>query len=126
MMFACLLIAPALAGCGSVDTGNVGLYNRYGKIDTTTVGPGMYALNPLTTSLENMSVQSTPWKAKTPIYTKDLQTAQVDFNVTTSLNPSYAVKMRNNIGLEWRERILPQVVESTIKDVFGQIGRAHV
>lgn len=125
-LFACigLLMLPMLAACGSVDTGNVGLYNRYGEIAKETVGPGMYALNPLTTSLENMSVMSTPWKSKTPAYTRDIQTASVEFNVTTSLNPAFAVQMRNTVGLEWREKILPQNVESVIKDVFGRYDAA--
>ena len=111
--------ALLLAGCGSVDTGNVGLYNRFGKIDDQIVTEGVYAINPFTTSLENMSVQTTPWKADTNVYTKDIQTAKVSFNISTSLNRGSAVNMRKTIGLEWRERILPQTVESTIKDVFG-------
>ena len=32
------MLMPMLAACGSVDTGNVGLYNRYGQIDKVTVG----------------------------------------------------------------------------------------
>lgn len=119
MMFMALLMVPTLAGCGSVDTGNVGLYNRFGKVDDQYVTEGVYFYNPFTTSLESMNVQTTPWKADTKVYTKDIQTAGVSFNVSTSLNPSSSVSMRRAIGLEWRERILPQTVESTIKDVFG-------
>jgi len=119
-----LASATLLAGCGSVDTGNVGLWNRFGQIDDEVAQPGVYGVNIFTTSLEEMSVMSTPWKNKTPIYTKDIQTGTVDFNVTTSLNPSSAVKMRKTVGLEWREKILPQVVESTIKDVFGRYDAA--
>lgn len=119
MAIAALFVVPMLAGCGSVDTGNVGLYNRFGKIDDAVATEGVYAVNPFTTKLENMSVQTTPWKADTKVYTKDIQTATVAFNISTSLNPASAVTMRKTIGLEWRDRILPQTVEASIKDVFG-------
>lgn len=119
MAIAALFVVPMLAGCGSVDTGNVGLYNRFGKIDDTIATEGVYALNPFTTKLENMSVQTTPYKADTKVYTRDIQTATVSFNISTSLNPSSAVAMRKTIGLEWRDRILPQTVEAAIKDAFG-------
>lgn len=120
VLFLCLLCMPMLAACGSVDAGNVGLWNRFGKIDSVAADEGLHFYNPLTVSLETMSVQETPWKSKTPVYTRDLQSAAVDFNVTTSLDRSQAVKMRNTVGLEWREKILPQNVESVIKDVYGR------
>lgn len=114
-----LMTFPMLAACGSVDTGNVGLWNRYGQVSDQYETEGLKFYNPLTTSLEQMSVQTTPWKAETKVYTKDIQTATIAFNVSTSLDPKFSPKMRRTIGLEWRERILPQTVESVIKDVFG-------
>lgn len=115
-----LVTFPMLAACGSVDTGNVGLWNRYGKVDDAYVTEGMYFYNPLTTTLEEMSVKTTPWKADTKVYTKDIQTAAVAFSISTSLDPKASPKMRRTIGIEWRESILPQTVEASIKDVFGR------
>lgn len=114
------LLALPLAACGSVDAGNVGIWNRFGEIGDTVAQPGMHGLNPLTTTLEEMSVRDDPLSGETAVYTKDLQQAAVKYNIVTALNASSAIKMRKTVGLEWREKLLPPLVEATVKDVFGQ------
>lgn len=103
MLLVVLLPILALGMCtghGRVDTGNVGLWNKFGRVSDQYVTEGLYFYNPFTTKLEQMSVQTTPWKAQTPVYTKDIQSANVAFNVSTSLNPAASPKMRRSIGLE--------------------------
>lgn len=113
-------LALPLAACGSVDAGNIGLFNRFGEISQSTAAPGMHGLNPLTTSLEQMSVRDEPLSGETSVYTKDIQQAGVKFNIVTRLNPANVYQMRTAIGLEWRDKLLPPLVEATIKDVFGR------
>jgi len=115
-----LFAAMPLAACGSVDAGHVGIWNNFGQIGQQVAQPGMHGLNPITTSLENMSVQDVPMTGETAIYTRDLQQATVKYNVVTSLNPAFAVQMRTSVGLEWRDKLLPSLIEAAIKDVFGQ------
>ncbi len=117
---AIIALAVPLAACGTVDAGHVGVWNSFGKVSDQTAEPGMHGLNPLTTSLENMSVQDEPFTGETAVYTKDLQQAGVKYNIVTALNPGSAVSMRKTVGLEWRDKLLPPLVEATIKDVFGQ------
>lgn len=113
------LVLP-LAACGSVDAGHVGLYNRFGSIDQQTAPPGMHALNIATTTLEQMSVKDEPLSGETAGYTKDLQQAGMKYNIVAGLNPSSAYQMRTTIGLEWRDKLLPPLIEATIKDVLGR------
>lgn len=115
-----LMIIGGLSSCSTVDAGEVGLYSRFGEIDNQYAAPGLHFLNPLTTDMEKMTVQSIKKPGKTGIYTKDLQTATVDFAVTYSLDPSAAVRMRKTVGHEWENRLIPPVIESSIKTVFGK------
>ena len=112
--------ALALGACSQVDAGERGMFTHYGNIDEETVGPGLHWYFPVTTGMVKMNIQSTPWAGTTPIYTKDLQTANVKFNITTSLNPGNVVSMYKTVGDAWREKLIPPLVEATVKDVFGQ------
>jgi len=118
-----IVLLSGVAGCSScstVDAGEVGLYNRYGQIDEQVAKPGLHFLNPLTTSIEKMTVQAQRWDAKTPVYTQDLQTADVSFALTYSLRPEAAARMRRTVGTEWSGRLIPPIVQSSIKNVFAQ------
>lgn len=119
-LFAIVALALPLAACGTVDAGNVGIWNSFGKIGDTLASPGMHGLNPLTTSLEQMSVKDEAFSGETAVYTRDIQQAGIKYNIVTSLNPASALQMRSTVGLEWREKLLPPLIEATIKDVFGQ------
>lgn len=115
-----LLLVGGLSSCSTVDAGEVGLYNSYGKIDAQYANPGLHFINPLTTDMEKMSVQSVKKTGDTGIYTSDMQTAQVAFAVTYALDPNAAVRMRKTVGHEWEARLVPPVVESSIKTAFGR------
>lgn len=108
-----------LSSCNTVDAGEIGLYNRYGQISEATASPGLHIVNPLTTSLETMNVQATRFNGNTPIYTQDLQTATVAYAVIYSLQPASAAHMRRSVGRQWEDRLIPPVIESSIKNVFG-------
>ena len=116
-----ILLVTGLSSCSTVDAGEVGLYNRYGQIDNSVAQPGLHFINPITTDMEKMTVQSQRKNGETAGYTKDLQTANVKFAVTYSLDPAAAVRMRRTVGHEWSDRLVPPVVESSIKGVFGRV-----
>lgn len=120
-----VLFAGTIAGlssCSTVDAGEVGLYNRYGQISEQTLSPGgPYFANPITTNIEKMSIASSPWKAETPSFTKDLQTATVSFTLIYRLDPARAVNIRRYFGPGdgWRESIVRPITESSIKNIFA-------
>jgi regulator of protease activity HflC (stomatin/prohibitin superfamily) len=124
--FSVLALVAGVTGCNSfatVDAQRVGLKNTYGQISNTTYSPGgPYFINPFTTNMEEMDVGSVKWAAKTPTYTKDLQTADVTFTLVYHLNPSCAVDIRRQFGPgnAWRDVIVPPIIQSSIKNVFAQ------
>lgn len=116
-----IFLIMGLSSCSTVDSGEIGLYKRFGEISNETAGPGLHFVNPFTTSIETMNVQSQRWNGQTPIYTSDLQTADVQFTVIYSLQPTAAARMRQTVGHEWAARLIPPVVESMVKTTFGKI-----
>lgn len=111
--------ALALAACGQVPAGHRGVFVNMGN-PTEQVGEGVHYYNPLTYDLVDMNVRQQKWGETTTAYTKDVQQAEVKFTLTYSLNPNKALYTYRNVGEDWAATLIPQVVEQSIKDVFGQ------
>lgn len=116
---AIILLTIASCSMETVDTGQQGVVVTYGQ-PTGTVGEGLHFINPFGTKIVEMSTRQTKWDSETIAYTKDVQQASIKFTVTYSLAPGKALWMYQNVGENWPTAILPQVVEQSIKDVFGQ------
>ena len=126
------LLATSLltTGCGVevVDTGEVGIEVRFGEVKKEPLKEGIYFYNPFTTSIPTLSyqVRTFPFPdtsalkvTTTNAYTKDVQQATFTYVLTYSLNPSKAVEMYQTVGVNWEERLIPQVVTASIKNVVG-------
>lgn len=118
--FIALAALPLLAACGQVDTGYRGVFVNLGK-PVEQVGEGLHWYNIFTTSLVEVDVSTKKWPSSTEVYTKDVQQATVKFSLTYSLDPSKAMVTYSRFpNGDWFEAQVPQVVEQSIKDVFGQ------
>jgi prohibitin 2 len=113
-----------VGGCSSfrtVDAGEIGLVNHYGAVSGETLQPGLHLVNPITTSVETMNTTSQRKDGETSVYTQDIQTANVKYAVTYSLDPTQAVRMRKTVGHEWEARLIQPAIESSIKTSFGAV-----
>lgn len=119
-----LLLLPLvfmLAGCGveKVDAGNRGVKKHMGKVEEKALDPGMYFINPFTTNIVEMDVQSNTFQATTTAYTKDIQKATITYSVTIALKPEAVVQMYSNVGERWTDKLLGQAVNGSLKDIVG-------
>lgn len=118
---AAMLSLPLIAGCAEVvEEGNVGIEKRLGQMSKESLTPGFYWYNPLTTSIDEVDVQSAKWSAATETYTRDLQQATVKFSLNYHLNPKKAASVYSTVGDEWSNRIIPPLVTAKIKETFGK------
>ena len=102
-----------------VNTGHRGVFVTFGK-PTSQVGEGLHFFNPFTTSLIEMDVRQLKRTSETEAYTKDVQQADIKYSITYSLDPARALWTYQNVGEDWDTKLVPQVVEQSIKDVLGQ------
>lgn len=114
------LMCVALAGCGSVDAGEVGLWNKYGNISDKVAGPGLHFYMPIGTDLETFNIKSQKVTGETSAYTQDLQTADVNYALTYSLSPQAVVRIRKTVGSDYANVLIPPIMEGTIKNVFAK------
>jgi prohibitin 2 len=118
-----LLILPLflLASCGEViDAGNRGVEVRFGKVVGEPLKEGLYYYNPFTSNIIEFDVKTQKWETKATAYTKDVQQAKFDIVVNYRPNPDKIGDIYQSLGLDYVDKILPQVVQGSLKNVIGK------
>lgn len=121
IIFALGLMA-GLSGCGFeiVDTGHRGVETRYGKVVGESLPEGFYWYNPFSSSIIEMNVQTQIIQAKAETYTKDVQQAHITFAVNYNLQKDAAHLMYQEVGRNWEEVLVAQIVNGTLKSAIGK------
>lgn len=116
------IIVAILASCSlkTVEPGHRGIKVTFGKPHAESLAEGLYFINPFTSRLVEMDVRQRKWEGKTAAYTKDVQQAQIAFVLTYGLSPSDAHTVYREVGLDWAEKLVTQVVEEELKREIGQ------
>lgn len=120
MAVACL--AFVMSGCGvhTVDTGHRGIKVSFGQVEGDPLPEGLYFVNPFTTSIHEINTQVQKWDADSKTYTKDVQTADVNFTLNYKLRQSEVGNVYRTVGEDWEQKLIGQVVHQDIKDVIAQ------
>jgi regulator of protease activity HflC (stomatin/prohibitin superfamily) len=109
-----------VAACTEVPTGHRAVITDYGKPQPRPASEGLVWYNPWSQDVVLMSVRNLRWNGATDAYTKDVQKASIGFSVTYALMPGKVVDMYASTGEEWADKIVPAVVERSVKDIVGQ------
>jgi prohibitin 2 len=117
-----LVVVVSVAGCGIkvVDTGHRGIETRFGKVVSESLGEGIYFYNPLTSHIVEMDTRVQRQDGETDTYTRDVQQAAIKYTLNYRLQQNAAHIMYRDIGVEWEQRLIPQVVLGTLKEVVGK------
>lgn len=118
-----LSVAMAMSmGCAEVvDTGHRGLLVEFGKVvSEAPLTEGLHWYNPFTQSVVEMDIRTQSSDFTTPAYTKDVQQAAIQLRVNYNLDPTAVKEIYTEVGHDWAQKLLPQVVEDTLKGVLGQ------
>jgi prohibitin 2 len=116
------VVIAILASCSlkTVEPGHRGIKVTFGKPRPESLAEGLYFINPFTSRLVEMDVRQQKWEAKTAAYTKDVQQAQIEFVLNYGLSPVDAHLVYREVGTDWAQKLVTQVVEEEIKREIGQ------
>ena len=117
-----LFLAFFITGCGFeiVNTGFRGVQTRFGKVEGGTLDEGLHFYNPFTTSIVELDVRVQRLDRKTIAYTKDVQNVTVQYTLNFYPDKTTMHDLYQNVGLDWAEKLIPQLVEGTTKEVVGK------
>lgn len=116
-----LLACTTLAGCGAevIDAGHRGVKKTMGKVDPVALSEGLYFYNPFTSDIIEINVQTIQSEGETVAYTKDVQQATIKYVLTYSVNPAVVPQVYENIGRDWSEKLVIDMVPDSLKNVVG-------
>lgn len=120
LLFIALL---STSGCGfkQVDTGNVGIEKRFGKIVGEPLQPGLQFYNPLTAGVTEFNIQEKTMTGKGMCNTRDTQVVTVDYTATFSAESSKVFDIYRQYGEDWVAGAgIAAIIESQIKIAIGK------
>lgn len=103
-----------------VSPGYAGVKVSLGSVYEKALEPGFYVYNPITTSIHEMNVQTNKYDGKTTTYTKDIQTATLEYTINYNLEPSAAPSVYQTVGVNWADTLIKQVIEGELKSTVGK------
>jgi regulator of protease activity HflC (stomatin/prohibitin superfamily) len=111
-----------LVSCGVevVETGHRGVKTHFGKVVSESLPEGLYFYLPFVSDIQVMDTRVLKWASKTQAYTRDVQQADVEFVLTYRLDPKHAHIVFQEVGRDWSEKLVGQVIQEEIKREFGQ------
>ena len=116
------VIVLSVAGCGIkvVNTGQRGIETRFGKIVSESLPEGLYFFNPVTSDIVEIDTRVQRFDGETDTYTRDVQQAAVKYTLNYRLQQNAAHLMYRDVGRDWEQKLIPQVVLGTLKEVVGK------
>lgn len=118
-----LMCVLAVSSCGmeQIDEGERGIMTEWGKVIGEPLLPGFHTYNPISKDIFAMDVRETKMEGKEQCFTKDTQLVEITYAITGYPDPAKIGFLFSQFGKNWAETIVPQVVQSSLKDVVGQI-----
>jgi prohibitin 2 len=122
VIIAIAIFVVSVAGCGIkvVDTGHRGIETRFGRVVSESLPEGLYFFNPFTSQIQEMDTRVQRQDGETDTYTRDVQQAAIKYTLNYRLQQNAAHIMYRDIGRDWEQKLIPQVVLGTLKEVVGK------
>lgn len=103
-----------------VGVGERGVKVTLGMVSPTSYTEGIHLITPFISKIKTMDVKTQKVYIQTPVYTKDIQQANISYVINFNLQPENVHKMYREVGMAYKDTVLMPVVEGTIKDVIGK------
>lgn len=116
------IVVVSVAGCGIkvVNTGHRGIKTEFGRVVSESLPEGLYFYNPITSAIIEMDTRVQRKDGETDTYTRDVQQSVIKYTLNYGLRQDAAHIMYRDVGRDWDDKLVPQVVLGTLKEVVGK------
>lgn len=118
LVFLCLL--TAFCSFNTVSAGHKGVKVTLGSVSPNVLPEGLYFKKPIIDSIVEMDARNQVMQVDTFAYTKDIQQAKFEATLNYRLDGSKAAVIYQNVGEDWSNALVPQVVQDTLKATIGK------
>lgn len=103
-----------------------GVLSTFGKIHETSISDGLHVKIPFVQTVKKVNVQQKKFDGQENSYTKDVQTAVVDYTINYDLVRENVSNLMKNVGADYHNRIVVPFIRSTMKDIFGNYAATEI
>ena len=119
------VLGLVITSCTVVETGEVGVVERLGKVKDTPLPSGLHSVNPFTTDIISFSTRLKDVKETIEVTSKEGLRFNIDVSVQYRLNPGDAPKVYEEIGTDERT-ILISRFRSIVRGVTANYNTSAV
>ena len=110
----------AFASFYVVDAGYYGIKKTLGKVEQTSYAPGIGLKAPFITTVESFDCRTQKMSEKTACYTADLQTAELEYNLTYNVKGQNVHTLYSEVGMDYQSKKIIPLLNDVLKDVIGK------
>ena len=104
----------------TINSGEVGVRVRFGKVVTTQMNEGVNFKIPLIEKIVKMNIQVQKVEVETSSASKDLQDVNMKLAVNYRVDGTKATELYKNVGTKYDEVVLQPAIQESIKAVTSQ------
>ena len=125
VIVAFFVLATVLGGFYTIEQGDRGVLLRWGKV-IEVADSGLHFKLPFVDTIHKMTIRTRKVKLKLPVYSKDIQAADVEMSVNFALDAAKVADIYIQAGVDYAERIVIPQLNSKPKDIFGKYNAVNI
>ena len=103
-----------------------GVLSTFGKIHNEPVTDGLHFKWPFIERIKKVNIQNKKFDGVENSYTRDVQTAEVDYTINYDLVQQNVAYLYKNVGDDYHNRIIVPFIQAALKDVFGNYAATQI
>lgn len=103
-----------------VDAGHCGVKKTLGNVEQKTYESGIGLKAPFFTTVIEFDTRTQKMESKTACYTSDMQTAELDYNLTYNLKNDNIHILYSKVGTDYEAKKVVPLLNDVLKDVIGK------
>lgn len=114
------LISLLLSSCAIVRQDMVGVKRKFGKVKQRTLEPGLYAVNPFTTTMLRVPARTVNMELRLNLPSKEGLTISSEISILYRIKKDSAAEILKNIGARYEKTLILPVFRSAAADVCAR------
>lgn len=110
----------------TIDSKERGVLSTFGKVDPVPVSDGLHVKWPFVQSVRKVNIQQKKFDGQENSYTRDVQTAVVNYTINYELVRENVSSLMKNVGDDYHNRIVVPFIRSAMKDIFGNYAATQI
>ncbi|MEO1020912.1 MAG: prohibitin family protein [Bacteroidota bacterium] len=115
-----LIGSMLLSGCAVIRPGEVGVKQRFGKLNERVHEPGSVAINPFTTRMVKLPTRTVNLEVQINLPSKEGLNVNSEISILYHIKPEKAREVIQDVGMDYEEVMILSVFRSAAADICAQ------